>query len=72
MYVHTLMHTASLSTVHNQLMSNITQLDNMLPEDETGEVLNSIEGMCQELGVLEEVMHLKTSVDCDCFYEQRS
>ena len=64
------MSSSPLSIIHARLMSNLTQLDNMLQGDENDdpEVLNDLEGMCEELGVLEEVMFLKSHVDCDCFY----
>lgn len=62
------------------LMNNIRICDNMiLSEDEFDqneldiveeqeEYRTSLEEMSQELGILEEVMSLKQSVDCDCFY----
>lgn len=65
----------TLAQLHSQLMNDIVACDNMigseLDEDDTDQRINyraELESMCQQLGILEEVMALKWSVDCDCFY----
>lgn len=62
------------------LMNDIQVCDNMILGDdefdqneldiveEQTELRTSMEEMCQQLGIIEEVMHLKYRVDCDCFY----
>lgn len=55
------------------LMNNIRICDNMIDSDDEdqvhqAELTSEMEKMSQELGILEEVMSLKSHVDCDCFY----
>lgn len=63
----------TLADQHRQLMEDIRICDNMIdPDDEDqdhqAELTSEMEEMCQELGIVEEVMALKYAVDCDCFY----
>lgn len=65
----------TLMQIHDQLMSDIQTCDNMIgyepEEDDTDEYIDyqaELEDMLQQLGDLEEIITLKHSVDCDCFY----
>lgn len=61
----------SLKDRHTTLMNDIQACDNMIDPDnweDQSDLISELEDMCQELGTLEEVMFLKTAVDCDCFY----
>lgn len=65
----------TLAQIHAQLMDDIRACDNMIDfefdEDDTDQEIDyraELEEMCQELHNLEEVMFLKTAVECDCFY----
>lgn len=65
--------TRSLAEQHNQLMYEILVCDNMIdPNDEDKEhqeeLASLMEEMCQQQNVIEEVMFLKDSIDCNCFY----
>ena len=75
----TLPHT-TLAQDHWQLMMDIQSCDNMIDpsvlEDqcepdsvaEQEELVQDLELMCQELGIIEEVINLKQPADCDCFH----
>ncbi|AHX01043.1 hypothetical protein HL13_gp83 [Dinoroseobacter phage DFL12phi1] len=63
----------TLAQIHSQLMSDITACDNMIDPDDAeqgyqDELISEMEDMCEQLGMIEEVMSLKYAVDCDCFY----
>lgn len=65
----------TLAQIHSKLMDDIVSCESMIDyefdEDDTNQRIDyraELESMCQQLGILEEVMALKWSVDCDCFY----
>ncbi len=65
----------TLAQIHSKLMDDIVSCESMIDyefdEDDTDQRIDykaELEEMCQQLGILEECMALKWSVDCDCFY----
>ena len=70
-----------LSAINDELFADIMVIDNqILSEDEfdqneldlveyQAELAADMESMCEELGIIQEVMALKHHVDCDCFYD---
>ena len=63
--------TESLKDRHQTLMNDIMICDNMIDPDnweDQGELISELEDMSEELEMLEEIIFLKTHVDCDCIY----
>jgi hypothetical protein len=61
---------------HMQLTWDILSCDNMIDDEDPdhehqADLQSELEGMCQELSMIEEVMFLTQPVDCDCFYAPR-
>ena len=60
----------------NAMMACDSMIDFSVIEDNTDleaveeqlELQNSMEGLCEELAMLEAIMSLRKFVDCDCFY----
>lgn len=64
----------SLAIRHSYLLNDIMVCDNMIDSEEVSDkssYVTELENMVQELKLLEEIMTLKNSVDCDCFYMSR-
>ena len=64
-----------LGQILTQLMEDIQFYDNMInfePEEDSADLEDEyrpqIEAICLQIGLVETVMSLKWTVDCDCFY----
>lgn len=66
--------TWTLADQYQQLLADLTTYELMVDitddEDQNhqADLMSEMEQMCQELVMIEELMFLKYTVDCDCFY----